>query len=106
MVSVTFIEHSGTSHHVEGYEGGSLMEAAIAGGVPGILADCGGALSCATCHVHVRPAWMEAIGTPSETEAIMLEMAVEPSANSRLSCQIRLTAALSGLEVEVPASQF
>ena len=105
MPKVTFIEHDGTEHAVEAGEGFSVMEAAVRNGVPGIEADCGGACACATCHVYVDPAWVEATGTPVEMEADMLEFAIEPQPTSRLSCQIRITDALNGLVVRVPASQ-
>jgi len=105
MPKVTFIEHDGTEHAIEASDGFSVMEAAVRNGVPGIEADCGGACACATCHVYVDPAWAEATGTPVEMEADMLEFAIEPQPTSRLSCQIRITEALDGLIVRVPASQ-
>ena len=105
MPKVTFIEHDGTEHASEASDGCSVMEAAVRNGVPGIEADCGGACACATCHVYVDPAWVEATGTPVEMEADMLEFAIEPQPTSRLSCQIRITEALDGLVVRVPASQ-
>ena len=106
MVDMTFISHTGDRTPVSASEGTSVMQAALDNGVSGILADCGGALSCATCHVHVTPEWIEAVGPPSQTEVDMLEMAIEPDETSRLSCQITLSARLDGLEVTLPASQL
>ena len=84
-------------------EGTTLMEAATARGVPGIIGECGGSMSCATCHVVVDPAWTERAGTPSAFEDDMLDITEagrEPT--SRLSCQIKMTAALDGIVVSVP----
>lgn len=106
MVKVTVVEHSGTERSIEADEGTTLMESALAQGVVGIVADCGGALSCATCHVHVRPEWFDKVGRPSAEEEAMLEMAIDPSETSRLSCCVQLTADLDGLVVDVPATQF
>lgn len=82
------------------------MEAAIRNDVPGILADCGGAMSCATCHVYVDEAWIPVVGAAEDVEQAMLEMAVDPRENSRLSCQVRISEAMSGLLVHVPSSQI
>lgn len=106
MVDVTFISHVGERATVSAGEGVSVMQAALDNGVNGILADCGGALSCATCHVHVVPEWFERAGAPSAAEADMLEMAVDPDETSRLSCQIVLGPELDGLEVILPATQL
>ena len=84
-------------------EGRSLMEAAVAAGVPGIIGECGGTMSCATCHVHVDPAWTAAAGGPSAFEDAMLDVVEAPrTAASRLSCQIAMTAALDGIVLHVP----
>ncbi len=85
-------------------EGLSLMEVAKAGGVEGIFGDCGGGCSCATCHVYVAAEWMEKVGQPDDIEMEMLDMAAEPQANSRLSCQIKMSAELDGIEVTVAPS--
>ena len=105
MPRVTLIDPEGTRHELDGLDGMSVMEVAVRNGVPGIKADCGGACACATCQVYVDADWMERVGAPTEMEADMLEFAVDPAANSRLSCQIRLTAALDGMIAHVPASQ-
>lgn len=82
-------------------EGLSLMEVAKARGVAGIAGDCGGGCSCATCHVYVEGDWFEKVGPPDDIEADMLDMAMAPRANSRLACQVRMSAALSGIELTV-----
>ncbi len=83
------------------------MEAAVAAGVEGIAADCGGMLTCATCHVMVREPFASQLPPPDSEELAMLAFTATPGTPaSRLSCQIRLTAALDGLTVELPASQY
>lgn len=82
------------------------MRAAINGDIGGILADCGGAMTCATCHVYIDPAWLPLVGAADETEQAMLEAAIDPTENSRLSCQVVLSDAYDGLIVHVPKSQF
>jgi 2Fe-2S ferredoxin len=74
--------------------------------VPGILADCGGSMSCATCHVYLSEEWTDRMDPPSDEEVSMLEMAVAPQSNSRLSCQIIVTSELHGLLVNIPEKQF
>lgn len=106
MVSIVFVKPDGSAREVEAPAGESLMQAGINNGIDEILADCGGCLSCATCHVHVAPEWMARVGPPSEEEAAMLEMAVDPDEHSRLSCQIRLEDSLNGLTIRLPASQL
>jgi len=105
MVKVTFVEPDGSERILDGDLGFSLMEVAVRNGVAGIVADCGGACACATCHVYVDPGWFAAVGAPPAMEKDMLEFATGPRETSRLSCQIRLTAALDGLRVTVPESQ-
>jgi 2Fe-2S ferredoxin len=105
MTTIVFVESGGAERAVEAVDGASLMSAAVSNRVDGILADCGGACSCATCHVHVDPAWIERIGPPSDLEASMLEFAEELQATSRLSCQIRVRPDLDGLIVRVPQAQ-
>ena len=106
MTKITFIEHSGITHHVDANDGLSLMEVARDSGVPGILADCGGARSCATCHVYLDEAWMYRAGQPSEVEQSMLECAIDPGPNSRLSCQVNVNPGLAGLIVRIPKCQL
>jgi 2Fe-2S ferredoxin len=82
------------------------MKAAVDNDVAGIVADCGGAMTCATCHVYVDEAWQSRVGPPSELETSMLECVVDPQPNSRLSCQITITEALDGLVLHLPKRQF
>lgn len=105
MAKITYIEDNGTEHQIEAKPGVSVMEAAVNNMVPGIDADCGGACACATCHVYVDEAWLEATGTPDEMEESMLDFASDQQPNSRLSCQIPVTDALDGLIVRLPRTQ-
>ncbi|QIG80770.1 2Fe-2S iron-sulfur cluster-binding protein [Stakelama tenebrarum] len=106
-VTVTFVEENGTVKTFENVDTGqSLMEVGRTNGVEGILADCGGCCSCATCHVYVDEEWREKVGTPDDIETDMLDMAEEPKENSRLSCQIQLTEELDGLTVHVAPTGF
>ena len=105
MVKITYIEFDGAEHHVEVKPGLSVMEGAIRNNVPGIDADCGGACACATCHCYVDEAWTDKTGAASAMEESMLDFAENVEANSRLSCQIRVTDALDGLVVRLPESQ-
>jgi 2Fe-2S ferredoxin len=106
MSTVTFVQASGERKTVQGLEGESVMQVARRHLVPGIVADCGGELSCATCHVMVDEQWLAALPCRSSDEEEMLECTAEmPTACSRLACQVRLTPALEGLVVHVPRSQ-
>lgn len=105
MGGVTFVEHNGTERQVEVADGTSLMQAALDHSVPGILGDCGGNLTCATCHGYVDEAWQAKLAPPSKDEIAMLEFAVEPRPNSRLTCQIKMSAAIDGIVVQLPESQ-
>lgn len=105
MTKITFIEADGTTHVTEGEVGSTVMETAIQNGVPGIVAECGGACTCATCHVYVDDAWSEAVGGPSVMEEDMLDFAFDVRPTSRLSCQIKVKDAIDGLVVHVPARQ-
>ena len=105
MPKITYIEQNGTEHVVETEEGVSVMEAAVKNMVPGIDADCGGACACATCHVYVDDAWAGKTGKPEAMEESMLDFAYEPKENSRLSCQLKVTAELDGLIVRLPEFQ-
>ncbi len=105
MPTVTFIEPDQTARQIIGADNHSLMEAAIRADIAGIVAECGGECSCATCHVLVDPGWFEATGGPGLFEDQLLELAPSRTVTSRLSCQIKLSAALDGLIVQVPPSQ-
>ena len=105
MPKITFIEHSGTVYNVEGDDGRSVMQAATDNMVPGILADCGGNCACATCHVYIDDSWRPRLPPPSKEEREMIECALHVQENSRLSCQVRVTAEVDGLIVRLPESQ-
>jgi len=106
MPQITFIDFDGTQTTVDAELGQSLMEAATQNDVDGIDADCGGACACATCHVYIDKAWMEKVGRPTDLEAEMLDVAEEVEDNSRLACQVPVTAELDGLRVNTPENQF
>lgn len=106
MPLVKFISDDGTEQEVHVTHGTSVMHAAIDNGVSGILADCGGACSCATCHCYVDEAWQGKTGAADEVEAQMLDFVLDPQANSRLSCQIVVSDELDGLVIRLPASQI
>lgn len=106
MTKILFIEHDGTEHPVEAIPGSSVMLAAVTNGVPGIDADCGGACSCATCHVYVQEEWLDKLGPVDPMEEAMLSLSTDRKDNSRLSCQIEVTEALDGLVVTTPEFQF
>ncbi len=105
MGTVTFISPAGEQFELEAQPGVSVMQLATSQALPGIVAECGGSLSCATCHVYVDETWYAQVGGPSATEQSMLEFAEDPGATSRLSCQIRYTDALDGLIVRIPERQ-
>ena len=105
MVKITFIDNEGKSRTIDAEAGSTVMETAIKHGVPGIEAECGGACACATCHVYVDEAWREKVGPPSPMEEDMLDFGYDVRANSRLSCQIKVTEALDGLVVATPERQ-
>jgi 2Fe-2S ferredoxin len=106
MAKITFIQPDGSEQAVDAEAGMTAMEAAKKNLVAGIEAECGGACSCATCHVYVDEAWREKVGPPSEMEEDMLDFAFDVRPTSRLSCQIKVTDALDGLILHVPEKQF
>ena len=106
MPVITFIESDDTQHEVSIDVGRSLMEGATLAGIEGIVAECGGSCSCATCHCYIDEQWFDIVGSPESLETDMLEAVVEPKSNSRLSCQIKVTADMAGMVVRVPDSQF
>lgn len=105
MTKITYIEADGTKHETAGDDGATVMETAIRASVPGIVAECGGACTCATCHVYIDDKWTEAVGGPSVMEEDMLDFAFDVRDSSRLSCQIKLKSELDGLVVHVPERQ-
>lgn len=106
MSKVIYIDAAGREHTVDAAAGDTVMAAAVRNGVPGIVAECGGNCSCATCHVWVREEFAPLVGPPGDMEEDLLDMGVsERRTTSRLSCQIRVTDALDGLTVEIPPEQ-
>jgi 2Fe-2S ferredoxin len=106
MPKIVFLEHSGEEHVVEGQTGRSVMQAAVDNSVPGIVGDCGGNCSCGTCHGFVDERWVASLPAIEPGEQALLEGLLETQSNSRLTCQIEVTAKLDGLVVRLPKSQF
>ena len=106
MAKITYIENNGKSHSVEVAEGLTVMEGAVQNNIPGIDADCGGGMACATCHVYVKDEWFDKINKKSEGEDDMIDQAYEPKKSSRLSCQIQVSPEIDGLEVHLPGKQI
>jgi 2Fe-2S ferredoxin len=106
MPKVTYVRADGVERVVDAEDGDTLMTAALRNGVPGIIGECGGNASCATCHVWVRPGFEDLIGTPGELEDDLLDLGVTDRRDcSRLGCQISITDALDGIVVDVPPHQ-
>ena len=105
MAKITYIEHNGTNHTVDVQNGLTVMEGAVQNNIPGIDADCGGSMACATCHVYVKEDWFNKVNKKNEGEDDMLDQAYEPKKNSRLSCQIIVSEDLDGLVVDMPEKQ-
>ena len=106
MPKITYIAFDGTETMVEAKEGMSVMQTAVNNGVDGIVAECGGACSCATCHVYVDEGWFDKLPEALAMEKEMLDFVMSPQPTSRLSCQIKVTAELDGLVVNTPESQY
>jgi len=105
MAKITYIEYSGKSHTIEVQNGLTVMEGAIQNNVPGIDADCGGSMACATCHVYVKEEWFNKLPKKEDGEEDMLDMAYEPNKFSRLSCQLTVSDKLEGMIVNLPEKQ-
>ena len=105
MPKFTYIEHNGKSHTIDVANGLSVMEGAVQNNIPGIDADCGGGMACATCHVYVKEEWFDKLPNKEDGEEDMIDMAYEPNKFSRLSCQLTVSNELEGLVVKLPAKQ-
>ena len=105
MAKITYIEHSGKSHTIEVQNGLTVMEGAVQNDIPGIDADCGGSMACATCHVYVKEEWFNKLPKKEDGEEDMLDMAYEPRKISRLSCQLIVSDELEGLVINLPVKQ-
>jgi len=101
MPTVRYVTNSGAVQEIEGNEGESLMHVAVRNGVPGIEGECGGELSCATCHVYVDSEWASKLRPPSQDEEDLLESVEEVCDASRLGCQIKLSAEIDGIVAKV-----
>ena len=106
MAKITYVEHSGEEHEIEVSNGLSVMEGAVQNNIPGIDADCGGGMACATCHVYVKEDWFNKLPEKATGEDDMLDQAYEPKSISRLSCQIIVSDELNGLVVHLPEKQI
>ena len=105
MPKITYITHDDQSHTIEVQNGLTVMEGAVQNDIPGIDADCGGGMACATCHVYVKEEWLDKLPKKEDGEEDMLDMAFEPKKNSRLSCQLIVSDQLDGLVVNLPEKQ-
>ena len=105
MAKITYIEHSGKSHTIQVQNGLTVMEGAVQNNIPGIDADCGGGMACATWHVYVNEEWLDKLPKKEDGEEDMLDMAHEPNKFSRLSCQLTVSDDLEGLVVNLPVKQ-
>ena len=105
MTKITYKDDQGNSKTIDVDNGLSVMEGAIQNDIPGIDADCGGGMSCATCHVYVNDEWLDKLPAKEDGEEDMLDMAFEPKKNSRLSCQLIVSDTLDGLIVNIPSKQ-
>ena len=105
MPKITYIIDKENSKTIEVSNGLTVMEGAVQNNIPGIDADCGGGMACATCHVYVTDEWFNKLPKKEDGEEDMLDMAFEPKQNSRLSCQILVSDELDGLTVSIPSKQ-
>ena len=105
MPKITYTDSQGNSKTIDVEKGLTVMEGAIQNNIPGIDADCGGSMACATCHVYVEEKWLDKIPKAEEAEVDMIDMAFEPKKNSRLSCQLIVSDELNGLTVTTPEKQ-
>ena len=106
MALVTYIQPDGSVRAVNIKPGTSVMQGALDNAIDGMLAECGGSCSCATCHCYVDKKWFGKAGTPGSTEIQMLDFVVELKENSRLGCQIIVDDGLDGIIVQMPISQY
>ena len=105
MAKVTYITDDNQTHTIDIQNGLTVMEGAVQNDIPGIDADCGGGMACATCHVYVKEDWWHKLPNKEDGEEDMLDMAYEPNKFSRLSCQIIVSDELDGLVVSIPEKQ-
>ncbi len=107
MARITYKQHDGTEHVVEVEPGTSVMQGALNNDISGIVAECGGSMACATCHVYVDDAWAEKLPETEEMENQMLDcVAAERRASSRLGCQVNVSDEVDGMIVRIPETQY
>ena len=105
MAKIIYTTNNNQKFELEVQNGLTVMEGAVQNDVPGIDADCGGGMACATCHVYVKQEWFNKLNKTEDAEQDMIDMAFEPKNNSRLSCQLIVSDELDGLEVNIPSKQ-
>ena len=105
MAKIIYNTHDNQTHTIDIQNGLTVMEGAVQNDVPGIDADCGGGMACATCHVYVKEEWFDKLPKKEDGEEDMLDMAFEPNKFSRLSCQLLVSDELDGLTVSIPSKQ-
>ena len=105
MPKITYIDSTGERRTINVEKGLTVMEGAVQNQIPGIDADCGGGMACATCHVYVKEEWLNKLSKAEDAEQDMIDMAFEPKKNSRLSCQLMISDQLDGLVVDLPEKQ-
>ena len=105
MTKINYITQDNQTHSIDVQNGLTVMEGAVQNDIPGIDADCGGGMACATCHVYVNEEWLDKLPAKEDGEEDMLDMAFEPKQNSRLSCQLIVSDDLEGLTVNIPSKQ-
>ncbi len=106
MPTIHYILHDGTEHALDAPLGDSVMAVARYNDLQGILAECGGACSCATCHVRIDPSWVDRLPPKEILEEEMLDFVEDADETSRLSCQLKITGDMDGLIVNVPEKQY
>ena len=105
MPKITYIDNLNNTKTIDIENGLTVMEGAVQNNIPGIDADCGGSMACATCHVYVEEKWFDKLPKAEDAEIDMIDMAYEPKKNSRLSCQLIVSDELEGLIVTTPEKQ-
>ncbi len=106
MPKITFVNADGTRRTVVARDGQSVMSAAVENGIEAIVAECGGACACGTCHCFIDEGWADRLAAPQSLEQEMIECLLNPAVSSRLSCQIRMCDELDGLVVHLPEAQY
>lgn len=106
MPTLICTQHDGTIHHVHADNGQTVMQAVTQANIAGMIGDCGGSCSCATCHAYIDQDWIDRLPPAQSMEIGMLECAIEPRPGSRLTCQLVVTEALNGLGLRLPKAQI